>query len=259
MHDKSTLQGYNQSIMVKQKFAAFDIDGTLFRSGLFQEVAYELMKMGALPDTILEQTTAANREWRHRTHGNAFREFEMLVVNSMDEALPQLRITDYEKAAQRVIKKRADNVYVYTRNLIAELKEKGYFLVAISGSQIELVEPFAKKYGFDGWVGQQWERGEEFFTGKITKTHTGKDRILNKLIEEHNLTLKDSYAIGDSNGDVGMLGMVDNPIAFNPTFELYEKAIKNGWQVTVERKNTMYSLRKNKATGTYELAEGRSH
>lgn len=245
--------------MSKQKFAAFDIDGTLFRSGLYQEVAYELMKVGALPDTILEQTTAANREWRHRTHGNAFQEFEMLVVDSIDHALPQLRIADYEKAARSVIKKRADNVYVYTRDLIKQLKDDGYFIIAISGSQIELVEPFAKKYGFDAWIGQQWERGDEFFTGKIIKTHTGKDIILNRLIDEYNLTLKDSLAIGDSNGDVGMLSMVDRPIAFNPTYELYEKAVKNGWQITVERKNVMYSMRHNEQSDTYELADVRSH
>jgi hydroxymethylpyrimidine pyrophosphatase-like HAD family hydrolase len=41
----------------KQKVAAFDIDGTLFRSGLYREVAYELMKMGALPEKILQETT----------------------------------------------------------------------------------------------------------------------------------------------------------------------------------------------------------
>ena len=122
--------------MNKQKFAAFDIDGTLFRSGLYREVAYELMKMGAVPNTILEQTTAANREWRHRTHGNAFEEFDMLMVHKMDHILPELRIADYEVAAQRVLEKRADNVYVYTRELIKQLKADGYFLVAISGSQI---------------------------------------------------------------------------------------------------------------------------
>ena len=245
--------------MNKQKFAAFDIDGTLFRSGLYREVAYELMKMGAVPNTILEQTTAANREWRHRTHGNAFEEFDMLMVHKMDHILPQLRIADYEVAAQRVLEKRADNVYVYTRELIKQLKADGYFLVAISGSQIELVEPFAKKYGFDAWIGQEWERGEEFFTGKITKTHTGKDSILRKMIDDHNLTLKDSYAVGDSNGDTGMLGLVKNPIAFNPTYELYEKAVQNGWQITVERKNVMYSMRRNKRSDTYELVNVRTH
>jgi len=243
----------------KQKFAAFDIDGTLFRSGLYREVAYELMKMGAVPSNILEETTAANRTWRHRMHGNAFEEFDMLTVNKMDHILPELRIADYEIAAKRVLDKRADNIYVYTRDLIKQLKAEGYFLVAISGSQIELVEPFAKKYGFDAWIGQEWERGEEFFTGNITKTHTGKDAIVRKMIEDHNLTLKDSYAVGDSNGDSGMLSIVDHPIAFNPTYELYEKAMHNGWQITIERKNVMYTMKLNKRNGKYELGNVRSH
>ena len=228
--------------MAKQKFAAFDIDGTLFRSGLYREVAYELMRMGALPPDVLEETTVKNREWRHRTHGNAFEEFEMLLIDRIDNFLPQLRIEDYEEAAQMVLAKRADNVYVYTRDLIHALKAQGYFLIAISGSQIELVEPFAAKYGFNAWVGQQWERGDEYFTGNIIKTHTSKDVILKDLAKRHNLTFKDSYAIGDSNGDVGMFSIVDNPIAFNPTFELYEKAVENGWPMTIERKNVIYTM-----------------
>ncbi len=243
--------------MAKQKFAAFDIDGTLFRSGLYREVSYELMKMGALPPGILEETTIANREWRHRTHGNAFEEFDMLVVDRVDHALSHLRIDDYEEAAQMVIDKRADNVYVYTRDLLRQLKNEGYFLIAISGSQIELVEPFATKYGFDAWVGQQWERGDEYFTGNIVKTHTHKDIILRDLMERNNLTLKGSVAVGDSNGDVGMLSMVENPIAFNPTSELYEKAIAAGWTIAIERKNMMYTLKKKH--GSYVLAHARPH
>jgi HAD superfamily hydrolase (TIGR01490 family) len=238
--------------MRKQKFAAFDIDGTLFRSGLYREVAYELMKMGVLPPEVFEETTVKNREWRHRTHGNAFEEFEAVLVGRLDAFLPQLRVSDYEEAVSRVIEKRAENVYVYTRDLITRLKEEGYFLLAISGSQIELVEPFAKKYGFDAWVGQQWERGSEYFTGSIIKTHTNKDAIIHRLLDEHNLTLKDSYAVGDSNGDTGMLGIVDHPIAFNPTFELYEKAVMNKWTIVVERKNVMYTLEPNNE-GVHQL------
>lgn len=241
----------------KQKVAAFDIDGTLFRSGLYREVAYELMKMGALPEKILQETTVKNREWRHRTHGNAFEEFDMLVVDRIDHALPQLRIDDYEEAAQIVLEKRAENVYVYTRDLIKKLKSQGYFLVAISGSQLELVEPFATQYGFDAWVGQQWERGDEFFTGNITKTHIGKDIILKDIVKRHNLTLKDSVAVGDSNGDVGMLQTVEHPIAFNPTAELYEKAVAAGWTIAIERKNMMYTLEMKQ--GSYRLSSARPH
>lgn len=242
--------------MRKQKFAAFDIDGTLFRSGLYREVAFELMKMDVLPSDFLEGAMAKNREWRKRSHGNAFEEFESMLVGKFDAYLPQLRIADYDSAASRVIEKRADNVYVYTRELIQSLKEQGYFLIAISGSQIEMVEPFAKKYGFDAWVGQQWERGSEYFTGTIIKTHTGKDILLQSMIKTHNLTLKDSYAVGDSNGDVGMLGLVDNPIAFNPTYELYEKAIEHQWTIAIERKNVMYTLQPSDS-GEYVLTNAK--
>lgn len=240
--------------MTTQKFAAFDIDGTLFRSGLYREVAYELMKMGALDESILSETTEKNREWRGRTHGNAFEEFEMLLVTRVDESLPKIHVADYEIAVKRVIEKKADNVYVYTRDLLKKLKKQGYFLIAISGSQVELVEQFAAKYGFDTWVGQQWERGEEYFTGNITKTHTGKDKILEGLMEKFNLTTEDSYAVGDSNGDTGMLAFVDHPIAFNPTHELFDVAREHGWDIVIERKNLHYTLTQKEKNGPYILA-----
>ncbi len=231
---------------MKKKFAAFDIDGTLFRSGLYREVVFELMKMDVLDPELIEKANEKMREWRHRLHGNAFEEFELVLTSRLDEQVAMLKISDYEEAARRVIEAKADDVYVYTRELLKELKQKGYFLIAISGSQVELVEPFAQKYGFDDWIGQTWERGEEFFTGKITKTHTGKDVLLNAFIEKHNLSLEESWAVGDSNGDVGMLAMVQNPVAFNPTFELAQKARDNGWHIVIERKNVIYEMSKGK-------------
>lgn len=225
-----------------RKFAAFDIDGTLFRSGLYREVFYELIKMGVIPAEIAEQSTQMHRKWRHRMHGNAFEEFEQVIIDYLDSSIPKLKICDYDEAARRVLEKKAENVYVYTRDLLKDLKSKGYFTIAISGSTIEVVEPFAERYGFDTWIGQTLERGDEYFTGNITKTHTGKDKILEKLIKEHNLTLEDSYAVGDSNGDVGMLRMVDNPIAFSPTIELFEVARKNNWKIVIERKNSIFEL-----------------
>lgn len=234
---------------MKRKFAAFDIDGTLFRSGLYREVFYELYKMGVIPSDLGEETTLKHREWRHRVHGNAFEEFERIMVGGLDSYLPKLRITDYDTAVQRVLEKKAENVYVYTRDLIKKLKADGYFILAISGSQQELVEPFAKQYDFDAWVGQQWERGEEYFTGNVVKTHTGKEKIIERLVEEYDLTFEDSYAVGDSNGDSGMLNIVDNPVAFNPTYELLEKALAHDWKIVIERKNTSYELIKDPQSG----------
>lgn len=243
---------------MKRKLAAFDIDGTLFRSGLYREVFYELYKMGVIPNDLTEQTTEKHRIWRHRVHGNAFEEFDSVVVDVLDNYLPNLRICDYETAVERVLEKKAENVYVYTRDLLRRLESEGYFTVAISGSQQELVEPFANHYGFDLSIGQHWERGEEFFTGKTVKTHTGKDKIIARLVDEYDLTLEDSYGVGDSNGDSGMLSVVANPIAFNPTTELLEKALINGWKIVIERKNSSYELEK-ETNGSFVLAHTNHH
>lgn len=242
---------------MSKKVAVFDIDGTLFRSGLQREVFYELIKMGVVSQEMVNESTIKFREWRHRSHGNAFEEFDMVLVNAMDGMLPHLRVSDYEKAAQLVIDKRADNVYVYTRDLIKALKKKSYFLLAISGSQHELVGPFAKKYGFDAWRGQEWEKDTklEFFTGKRTYTHTGKEKILQTFLDSHDLTMKGSIAVGDSVGDISILHTVDNPIAFNPTYELLSEAIENGWKIVVERKNTSYELTKDNVSGCHMLSK----
>lgn len=237
----------------QRKFAAFDIDGTVFRSGLYREVMKDLIRRGIIPEEVAKESTERYIEWQSRAHENAFEEFDIVLIKYIDENLKSLKISDYEESVEHVFSKKADNVYVYTRELINRLKEQGYFLIAISGSQLELVEPFARRYGFDTWVGQTWERGEEYFTGHITKTHTGKNKFLQHIIDEYDLTLEGSWAVGDTNGDFAMLKMVENPIAFCPTHELFEKAMAAGWKIVVERKNVIYELEK--GDGTYVLAK----
>lgn len=241
----------------KKKFAAFDIDGTLFRSGLYREVAFELVRMGAVPESILKKIADKETAWKKRAHGSAFGEFDEAVVNAFDKELPRLKTAYFDLAAERVIKAHKDNVYVYTRELTKALKNQGYFLVAISGSQYEVVGPFAQHYGFDTWVGQQFERGGEYFTGHIRKTHEGKGKYLKRLIDEHNLTMQDSIAVGDSGGDIEMLQMVDKPIAFNPEDRLFSIAQDNGWKIVIERKNMIYELEQGK--DAYELSKADSH
>jgi len=225
-----------------RKFAAFDIDGTLFRSGLYREVLFELMRRDLIPQEIVKVVTPKMEAWQKRLHDDAFESFERIFIDLVDEEVPRLKVSDFDDAARTVLEKMSDHVYVYTRDLIKRLKSEGYYLIAISGSQEELVEPFARKYGFDRWVGQKWTRSGDYFTGEIIKTHSGKDMILLGIIEEEGLTTEGSIAVGDSNGDTGLFKIAENVIAFNPTRELYDKARQNGWKIVVERKSAIYEL-----------------
>ncbi|MDN5819480.1 MAG: HAD family phosphatase [bacterium] len=232
-----------------KKFAAFDIDGTLFRGALFRELIYDLLADGAVPNALTKDFEEAERAWKTRQHVNAFHEYEEAMISSFDSSLVEVSFEAFEKAAIKVIDRVGDYVYAYTRDLAAALKKQGYTLIAISGSPQELVEPFVAKYGFDIFVAQQYGRGDNGkFNGEVTKTHTGKDVILKKLIEEHGLSLEGSVAVGDTGGDIGMLSIVEKPIAFNPEKKLFEAAKENSWNIVVERKNMIYKLSQNEPT-----------
>lgn len=240
----------------KRKFAAFDIDGTLFRSGLYREVANKLIEMGAINDESACRAREKRAQWKRRDGRNSYDEYEWALIEALDGSLTEIPTALYDQAVESVVCRQLENVYTYTRHELQRLQKLGYFLIAISGSQEELVEPFAQKYGFDTWVGQKYTRTAdgENFTGEITKTYTGKDKILQKIIAEHDLTLDDSYAYGDSAGDRGMLEMVENPVAFNPTIELENLAEQAGWPIVIERKSVIYQLRKDE-NGLYVLAK----
>ena len=48
-----------------------------------------------------------------------------------------------------------------------------------------------------------------------------KDRMLKYLVKKFNLSLKGSIGVGDTEGDVPVLKLVDKPICFNPNKNFY--------------------------------------
>lgn len=230
----------------KRKFAVFDIDGTIFRSGLYREVVYELIATDKAPPELAKAFSQLEINWKTRQHSDAFKIYEQAMSNTFSSALPLIKCSDFDQAARSVFERVSDYVYAYTRDLVLNLKRQNYTLIAISGSQEELVKPFADKYGFDTWVGQHYERGDNgYFTGKTIKTHDGKGVILQRIVKQQGLSFEGSIAVGDSHGDASMLSIVEQPIAFNPDRELFDIAKQNDWKVVVERKNMIYELEPN--------------
>jgi HAD superfamily hydrolase (TIGR01490 family) len=166
--------------------------------------------------------------------------------------LQQLSVEEFTAAATAVFDEYKDQVYTYTRDLITKLKAQGYFLLAISGSQKELVQKMADYYGFDDCVGTVYAQQDGRFTGQKTLGSADKRKVLKEFITTHHLSLNGSYAVGDSESDIPMLRMVEYPIAFNPTQALFEAAKSSYWKIVVERKNVIYKLEP--SHGTYLLA-----
>lgn len=227
---------------MKKRFAVFDIDGTLIRWQLYHAIADELAKSGHVDAETYAHIRDARAEWKQRKHEDSFKAYEEHLVIAYRLLLTKLTVPRFELAADAVFKEYKDQVYVFTRDLIKELKKKGYTLLAISGSQSEIVEKIANYYGFDDFVGSYYHRKAGRFTGEFDLTVYSKDKVLSELIKKHGLTLEGSIAVGDSMSDLPMMKLVDRPIAFNPEKTLLAAAKKAGWEVVAERKNVIYKL-----------------
>ncbi len=239
---------------MSKPFAVFDIDGTVFRSSLYLEIVTELSERGVLPAETLKEFQPAFAAWKERSHQTSYDDYRNAVVNAYEKRMEGLKGSDFDKAARSVVERQKNHTYVYPRELIRKLKSRGYFLVAISGSQLEMVDKFAKYWGFDAWVGQRHHRVDGIMTGDTLKTHEGKHVFLKKVIKDNDLSQENSYGVGDSMGDKELLEAVQNPIAFNPDKDLFEYAVANHWKIVVERKNMVYHL--GKENGRYVLQSG---
>lgn len=235
-----------------QRFAVFDIDGTIIRWQLFHSIVNELIRRGQISDQDAHAISEARMTWKRRENDDSFREYEHVLVKAYLDALTGLSVTQHNAAVENVFDEYKEQTYTFTRNLIRDLKHEGYLLFAISGSQQEIVTKFAEFYGFDDAIGAHLEQLDGKFTGKVQSPVHDKQRALHTLLARHNVSHDGSVAVGDSESDAPLLDAVEQPIAFNPSAGLLEIAKERGWKVTVERKNVIYTLEPN--DGRYILA-----
>ena len=147
--------------------------------------------------------------------------------------------------AKDVVKAQKKRTYRYTRDRIAELKKKGFFLLAVSHSPKTILDCFCPTMGFDKAYGILYDIGpEDNFTGGVIDEHLilNKASIVKRAVEKEGLTLKGSIGVGDTESDIAFLELVDNPICFNPNSKLYRHAKREKWKVVVERKDVIYEL-----------------
>ena len=229
--------------MRKRPVAAFDIDGTVFRSSLLIELVERLIDKGTFPHEAREAYEEERRRWLDRKG-----DYETYIEKVAQVFAAQLKGISFEEVsnmAGEVIEEKRDRVYRYTRDLIKSLKNRGYYLLAISHSPNFIADGFGYEAGFDKVYGTFYATGASGnFTGEIEDKDliASKAAILTRAVRKEGLTLDGSLAVGDTESDIGMLEMVETPIAFNPNQALYAHAKRRGWKVVVERKDVIYEL-----------------
>ncbi len=228
-----------------RKVAIFDIDGTIFRSSLLIELVEVLIEKGIFHESVRAEYEKEKVRWLDRK--GDYDAYIMAVVKVFMRNIKGVEIDDFMNAGKLVVARYRHRTYRFTEDLIAELKKKKYFIVAISHSPKGILDLFCKELGFDKVYGKFYELGPtDRFTGKILEEHLimNKANILRRVVEIEKLSLKGSVGVGDTESDMSFLELVDRPICFNPNMKLWKHAQRNGWEVMVERKDVVYELNK---------------
>ena len=240
---RSKTRPVSNGVKEKQRLAVFDVDGTIFRSSLLIQVVDRLIDVGAFPKKAQKIYEREQERWLDRE--GDYQEYIDAVVQTFLKHLKGIHYGVLADAAEDVVNEQWKHTYRYTRDLLKDLKKRGYYLLAVSHSPKTVLDKFCPRLGFDKAYGTIYEIGpQECFTGNVIDPHLiyNKSNIIRRAIEKEGLTLAHSIGVGDTESDVPMLEMVAQPICFNPNMKLYRHAKRMKWKVVVERKDVVYEL-----------------
>lgn len=228
---------------MERTLAVFDVDGTVFRSSLLILLVESLIEKGIFTKEAGRGYEREYREWFEREGG--YESYINAVVQTFIKNIRGVHYGTFSDVVKEVVHHEQKRVYRYTRDLIEELKGKNYYLLAVSQSPKTAVDSFCKNLGFDKVYGRIYEIGpQDAFTGVVIDEHLimNKANILRRVLEKEEVSLDGSVGVGDTEGDISFLELVEHPICFNPNQSLYKHARRMGWDIVVERKDVIYHL-----------------
>ncbi|MDP4000533.1 MAG: HAD-IB family phosphatase [bacterium] len=231
--------------------AVFDIDGTLFRSAVMIEIVDRMIAVKMIPESAYADLVAAKNAWKDRQ--GSFEEYNEQLVRVIERHFTGINEREFNHFAEAVIGELKNRQYRFTHELLERLQQKGYVLMAVSGMLQGALKKYNRFLKFDYVFGWEQEVKGGKFTGKPAGLHPmdGKEKVVKYFLAEHaEVTLDGSVGIGDTEGDIGFLEMIENPIAFNPNQRLLTKAKEAGWRVVLERKDVVYDLSEPRIIGS---------
>ena len=235
--------------MAKVTAAFFDIDGTIFRDSLMIAHFKKMREFRIIDDMMLgDGLYLSEKSWKKRRVD--YDDFLQEVSKAYVKSLMGVSYADIMFTARHTVKSHADEVYNFTGNRIQYHHDQGHLVVFISGSPDFLVRHMAKTWHAHVYEGTKYIFKKGIFTGEIVPMWDSESKLrkLGDIVQRHNIDLGQSYAYGDTNGDLTMLRSVGHPFAINPARELLnnihaDEELRERTTIIVERKDVIYSLK----------------
>lgn len=228
--------------------AFFDIDGTIYRNSLLIEhfkrlIKYELLDFKEYDSRV----KGAYKLWDDRK--GDYEKYLNTLTETYVDAIRGLPVSYNNFVSDQVLDIKGDRVYAYTRKMIKWHKDQGHMVIFVSGSPDFLVSRMAQKLGADDFCGSIYHIEDGKLSGTISPMWASINKLgaIDKFTKKYSIDLDESYAYGDTHGDLSMLELVGHPRAINPSKELLNnikenKELLEKSEIIIERKDVIYKV-----------------
>ncbi len=235
------------STLVTPRIACIDLDGTLYRWSLYMDLIEQLMRFQrGLPAHFFE-SNVQRKTWKEQSL-NSDVYMSHFIHEWEAQAIMGLSENELVLAVHEVMRQKKTRAYVFTRELLAVLKERSYRLIAFGGSPSPIVRELCREWGVDDWLGTDYTLDKRGVYARdqsgSKKSEERKGEFVEGCLKRGQLR-EGSIALGDTLSDWSVLKQVEFPLAFNPEQSLYMKARQTGVPVVWERKNVITAYRTN--------------
>lgn len=230
-------------------FAAFDVDGTIFKSSLLEKVIDSCIDAGIFSAKSFKEVRDSRRRWETSNNEGVYQSYLNRLVSTFIKEIAGAEVDEFNKVTSAMLTRQAVRKFAFSRKLINDLQNT-HTVIAISGSPEFLVRPFLEDIGVITCYGSTFVTEGGKFTGEAQSVGD-KLAILKALEEDGVITRKGSIAVGDTVSDVSMLAFAETPVMFNASRTLTNHGRKHGWLRVNEVKDQITVLAYDDAKSLY--------
>ena len=160
-------------------------------------------------------------------------EFMQIDIQLWKEVVPQIHREDIFRAFQGV------KLMSGAREVVSELKSRGIFVVIVSAGVDIFVSSIAAMLDVDDWIANGFVFDEDGWLGDdgIARVRgSGKNKVIEKLMEINGFSGSELVCVGDSDIDLSMRVSGSKFVGFNPSREKSLDAFNNaGVPIVLEK------------------------
>lgn len=232
-------------------FAAFDVDGTIFKSSLAEKVIESCIHAGLFKPEAFEKSEDYRKRWQNSNNEGVYQAYLHHLIGGFIDQIAGKPVKEFNEITNEMLREQRVRRYAFPRKLIDRL-QASHHIVVISGSPDVIVRPFLEDLDVHTVYGTELHIKKDHFTGAVAPIRD-KATVIDRLLEHGVVTSAGSMAIGDTIADFPMLDMADTPILFNCSRTLKNAGEGFGWTRVHEIKDNITVLQM--AEGTHQYIE----